>query len=282
MMLAQLDRRAVRRDHLHLRRHQPHGLVSEVRVERQGCLSADPQGGHRAARDLQRGAGAQRDVPAPRLLRHRIQRAQLRVQLVVPQAPGPDREVLHARHRLEPRRVRLYPQAIPRARGQLARRRQEVVCNGDADLAGARARVRRVHHQRAAGRRTVRVQRQRAQHGPGHQPAAERLRRGAGLGQQEGAEAGLRRRAAAAVRHADQPQRADRGDGRRGRAHRRPAPGLPGHRPRSADRRRALAGRDREDGQPDVRAEPQTTCRSSSTSRCRQWIIANRTISRAR
>ena len=66
-----------------------------------------------AARDLQRGDRAQRDVPAPRLLRHRVQRAQLRVQLVVPQAPGPDREVLHARHRLEPRRVRLHPERLP-------------------------------------------------------------------------------------------------------------------------------------------------------------------------
>ena len=40
---------------------------------------------------------------APGLLRHRVQRPQLRVQLVVPQAARPDREVLHARHRLEPR-----------------------------------------------------------------------------------------------------------------------------------------------------------------------------------
>jgi hypothetical protein len=40
------------------------------------------------------------------LLRHRVQRPQLRVQLVVPQAPRPDREILHPRHRLEPRRVK--------------------------------------------------------------------------------------------------------------------------------------------------------------------------------
>ena len=122
-----LDRRADGRDHLHLRRHQPHGLVSEIRVERQGCLSADPPGDHRAARGLQRGAGAQRDVPGARLLRDRVQRAQLRVQLVVPQAPRPDREVLHPRHRLEPRRVCLHHQALRGAREHLARRREEVV-----------------------------------------------------------------------------------------------------------------------------------------------------------
>ena len=41
--------------------------------------------GDRSAGDLQRRAGAQRDVPPPGLLRHRVQRPQLRVQLVVPQ-----------------------------------------------------------------------------------------------------------------------------------------------------------------------------------------------------
>ena len=35
---------------------------------------------------------------------------------VVPQAPGPDREVLHARHRLEPRRLRLHPRRVPASR----------------------------------------------------------------------------------------------------------------------------------------------------------------------
>jgi alpha-galactosidase len=50
----------------------------------------------------------QRDVQGFRLLRHRILRAQFGIQLVVPQTPGSDREILHARHRLESRRVRLY------------------------------------------------------------------------------------------------------------------------------------------------------------------------------
>ncbi len=57
---------------------------------------------------------------------------------------------------------------------------------GPPDLAGARPRVRRVYHQCLAGRRAVRVQRERGQHRPDHQPAAGRLCRGAGLGQQEG------------------------------------------------------------------------------------------------
>ena len=88
----------------------------EVRVERQGRLSAHPQGHHRKRGHLQRGTGAQRDVPAPGLLRHRIQRAQLRVQLVVPQTARPDREILHARHGLESRPLRLHPRRIPQAR----------------------------------------------------------------------------------------------------------------------------------------------------------------------
>ncbi len=45
-------------DHLHLRRDQPPGLVPEIRLERQGCLSVDPQG-HAKAGDLQRGNGPQ-------------------------------------------------------------------------------------------------------------------------------------------------------------------------------------------------------------------------------
>ncbi len=58
---------------------------------------AHPQGHPGQPQNLQRGAGPQRDVPEPGLLRHRIERAQLRIQLVVPQAAGPDREVLHHR-----------------------------------------------------------------------------------------------------------------------------------------------------------------------------------------
>ena len=46
-----LDRRTDGGDHLYLRRHQPHGLVSELRVERQGRLPADPQGDHRKRRE---------------------------------------------------------------------------------------------------------------------------------------------------------------------------------------------------------------------------------------
>ena len=45
-------------------------------------------------------------------LRDRVQRAQFRIQLVVPQTPRPDREILHPRHRLEPRRICLYSQGI--------------------------------------------------------------------------------------------------------------------------------------------------------------------------
>ncbi len=99
------------------------------------------------------------------------------------------------------------------------------------------------------------VQRQRAQHRPGRQPAGPRLRGGARAGQPPRAEPDPRRRAAAAVRHPDQRQLHGRGDGRRGRNHRRPDAGLPGHRPRPADGGRALAGRDQADGQGDAAEE---------------------------
>ncbi len=60
----QVDRRADERDHLRLRRHQPPGLVPQVRVEGQGRLPADPQGrspsGPKIYNEEQR---AQRDVP---------------------------------------------------------------------------------------------------------------------------------------------------------------------------------------------------------------------------
>ena len=42
-----------------------------------------------------------------------------RIQLVVPQAPGPDREILHPRHGLEPRRVCLHPEGISAQRGDV-------------------------------------------------------------------------------------------------------------------------------------------------------------------
>ena len=74
----------------------------------------------RQPQNLQRGAGPQRDVPAPGLLRHRIERAQLRIQLVVPQAAGPDPQVLHHRHGLESRPLRLHREVLPRSREELA------------------------------------------------------------------------------------------------------------------------------------------------------------------
>ncbi len=50
-----------------------------------------------AARGLQRGDRAQRDVPQPGLLCDRVLRPQQRVQPLVPQAAGPDRYLLSAR-----------------------------------------------------------------------------------------------------------------------------------------------------------------------------------------
>ena len=73
------------------------------------------------------------------------------------------------------------------------------------------------------GRRAVRVQRQRAQHRADHQPAAGRLRRGAGAGRQ----GRLQSRCTSAPCRRSAPlltklSARDRGDGRRGRPHRRP------------------------------------------------------------
>ena len=67
-------RRALRRDQLPLRRHQPYGLLPQVRAGRPRSLSRDPaRAGRRPGAGLE--PGALRDVPPPGLLRHRIQRA---------------------------------------------------------------------------------------------------------------------------------------------------------------------------------------------------------------
>ena len=111
----QLDRRADGRDRLHLRRHQPPGVVP--RTPSWNGKDAYPRIRKAVARGpkiYNEEAGAQRDVPAPRLLRHRIQRAQLRVQLVVPQAARPDREILHHGTGWNPGVYALHPEAVPR------------------------------------------------------------------------------------------------------------------------------------------------------------------------
>ena len=77
-------------------------------------------------------------------------RAQLGVQLVVPQAPGPDRKILHPRHRLEPRRVCLHRRRNTGDARHLERRGESLVCQRDAHQPGARARICRLHHQRAS------------------------------------------------------------------------------------------------------------------------------------
>ena len=123
MMLAHWIGAADRRWITTLRRHQPPGLVSRVQS---GTARTPIRSSARPSRKSRKSTTRrcpQRDVPGPGLLRHRVQRPQLGIQLVVPQAPRPDREVLHPRHRLEPRRIRLHPEGIPDDRGHLERRR---------------------------------------------------------------------------------------------------------------------------------------------------------------
>ena len=155
----------------------------DYRVERRGCLPAASARRIEQARDLQRGAGAQRDVPAPRLLRHRVQRPQLRVQRLVPQAPGPDREVLHPRHRLEPRR------ATPTSSTSTCKREdtwrdeiEEWLDEAAVDLERGHEYAASIFNATIGDGDAVRVQRQRAQLRPDRQPARGLLRRGAGAG----------------------------------------------------------------------------------------------------
>ena len=63
--------------------------------------------------------------------------------------PGPDREVLHARHRLEPGRLRRILKRVRATRERLAGAGAPLVRR--AARPGAGQRVRRVHHQRALG-----------------------------------------------------------------------------------------------------------------------------------
>lgn len=63
--------------------------------------------------------GAQRDVPCAGLLRNRVLRPQQRVLRVVQKAPGSDREVLHARHGLESRRVRVHSGRVSQPRNDV-------------------------------------------------------------------------------------------------------------------------------------------------------------------
>ena len=67
---------------------------------------------------------------------------------VVPQAPRPDREILHPRHRLESRRICLHPEGIPEDRGHLEGWRAGRAGQGShRQRPGARAGVCCLHHQ---------------------------------------------------------------------------------------------------------------------------------------
>ena len=102
---------------------------------------------------------------------------------LVPQTPRPDRKILHTRHRLEPWRVRLHPGRVSASRAYLEGRSPPMVRRRDAHQLERGDEYAALHHQRPDGRRAVHIQRQRAQHRAGHQPARGGVRGGAGVGQ---------------------------------------------------------------------------------------------------
>ena len=204
----QLDRRADGGDHLHLRRHQPHGLVSGLQVEGQDAYPLIRKAITERPEVYNEEHGAQRDVPGAGLLCHRIQRAQFGIQLVVPQAPGPDRKVLHARHRLEPRRICLYRSSTMSRAADNWRDDAKKWLADETPIALERG------HEYAAyiinaleGGEPFEFNGNVRQPRAGDQPARQRLCRGAGVGQPQRASGGARRRAAASMRHADRAQR---------------------------------------------------------------------------
>ena len=158
-----------RGDHLPRRRREPHELGAARRARRQEPLPGARRGDRgrpRRARPPRPRAG----LPALRLLSHREQRALCRVRAVVharrrrDRAPADPRRRVRAAQRGEPRAVRRR-EAQAGCRRALRDRTQPGVRGADRALDG---------HRRAAHRL-----RQRAQHRPHHQPAGERLRRGA-------------------------------------------------------------------------------------------------------
>ena len=101
-------RRADRGDPLSLRRHQPHGVLPDLRTppprrHGRGSLSAHPQGDRRRPRAGVE-SGALRGLQAFRLFRHRVLRALRRICALVHQArpAGPGRAVQHPARRIYP------------------------------------------------------------------------------------------------------------------------------------------------------------------------------------
>ena len=69
-----------------VRRHQPHGLLPELRARRREDLYPRIRQVHRRGPRARREPGALRDASAARLLRHRVERALRRVRALVHQA----------------------------------------------------------------------------------------------------------------------------------------------------------------------------------------------------
>ena len=95
------SRHPVPGDRLPRRRHQPHGVLPAVRTRRRRPLPA-PARARRVGRGPGRQPRALRDAAAPRLLRHRVERALRRVRAVVHQArpARPHRAVQHPARRV--------------------------------------------------------------------------------------------------------------------------------------------------------------------------------------
>ncbi|SVC52407.1 uncharacterized protein METZ01_LOCUS305261, partial [marine metagenome] len=105
--------------------------------------------------------------------------------------------------------------------------------------------------------RHLRVQRQPQQRWSHRQPAAGRLRRGAGSGQSQGLRGDPRGQHSRTLRSADRIERADRDARRRGLPEGRCRARLSGHRPRSIDGGEAVAGGSAKHDKGDVPQEPE-------------------------
>ena len=137
-----------RRDPLPLRRHQPHGLLPQLRGDHAGRVLPRPLPGPAArlprrplpeARHPQPALpqqGALRGADAPRLLRHRELGAFRRIRALVHQArpAGPDREVRHPARRV-PAALHRADRQVGEAGAGIPRRRHASRCKASHEYA---------------------------------------------------------------------------------------------------------------------------------------------------
>ena len=171
-----LRHRRQARDHLHVRRHQPHGLVPAARTRGPRPLSGAARE-VREARVLQEREGPRRGLPPLRLLHDRVDRAPQRVRALVPQEPG-RRSTSTATSRRSAARAapttsgaRPWPRSTPRS----------TRCSSRRPPRQPQRRVLLLDHGGRRDRQALPLHGQRLQRRLHRQPAARLLRRGADL-----------------------------------------------------------------------------------------------------